>query len=88
MRQIDTQRCDDIYRAMLPMIRSGGRGSALAADAATRALAHKAKINGMDAPLKIRATDAQGRDLTPIPIETIRRIMNGGGVFDAEPDKS
>ena len=78
MRRIDTQRCDDIYRSMLPMIRAGGRGSALAADAATRAIAHKARINGMDAPIKIAATDRQGRDFAPIPIETIRRIMDGG----------
>ena len=62
------------------MIRAGGRGSALAADAATRALAHKARINGMDAPIKIAATDRQGRDFAPIPIETIRRIMDGGEV--------
>jgi hypothetical protein len=83
----EMRRCDDIYRAMLPIIRSGGRGSALAADAATRALAHKARINGMDAPIKIAATDRQGRDFAPIPIETIRRIMDGGEVvFDAEPD--
>src|SRR3984893_9867384 len=27
MRRVDTQRCDDIYRAMLPIIRSGGRGA-------------------------------------------------------------
>ena len=87
MRQIDTQRCDDIYRSMLPMIRAGGRGSALAADAATRALAHKARINGMDAPIKIAATDRQGRDFAPIPIETIRRIMDGGEVrFEHEPN--
>jgi len=87
MRRVDTQRCDDIYRAMLPIIRSGGRGSAVAADAATRALAHKARINGMDAPIKIAATDRQGRNFAPIPIETIRRIKDGGEVvFDAEPN--
>ena len=69
------------------MIRAGGRGSALAADAATRAQAHKARINGMDAPIKIAAVDRQGRDLVPIPIETVRRIMEGGEVvFDAEPN--
>jgi hypothetical protein len=85
MRQIDTQRCDDIYRAMLPAIKRGGRGSALTADAATRALAHKVLINGMEAPMKIAQTDRQRRDLVPIPIETIRRIMDGGEVvFDQE----
>jgi len=87
MRQIDTQRCDDIYRDMLPIIRGGGHGAALAADAATRALAHKARINGMDAPIKVAATDKQGRDFAPIPIETIRRIMDGGEVrFEHEPN--
>jgi hypothetical protein len=63
MRQIDTQRCDDIYRAMLPMIRKGGRGSALAADAATRALAHKAK--------KRTVTDEQGEGF----VEFLKRVM-------------
>jgi hypothetical protein len=80
MRRLDTQRCDDIYRAMLPMIRKGGRDSALAADAATRALAHKARINGMDAPIKIAATDRMGRDFIPIPIATVHKIMEGGDV--------
>jgi hypothetical protein len=90
MRRLDTQRCDDIYRAMLPLIMSGGRGSSLAADAAVRVLAHKAKINGMEAPVKIAPTDRLGRDLVPIPIETVRRIMEGGEVvFDHEgPDAS
>jgi hypothetical protein len=38
--------------------------------------------------VKVSATDARGRDLVPIPIETIRRIMDGSEVvFDAEPDK-
>ena len=38
--------------------------------------------------MKIAQTDRQRRDLVPIPIETIRRIMDGGEiVFDQEgPD--
>jgi len=87
LRRVDTQRCEDIFRSLLPTIAKGGREGAIAADAAVRALAHKARINGLEAPVKVRATDAQGRTLTPIPIETVRKIMEGGEViFDAEPN--
>jgi hypothetical protein len=41
----------------------------------------------MDAPIKLAAVDAQGRDFIPIPIATVHKIMEGGDVvFDAEPN--
>jgi hypothetical protein len=61
MRRVDTQRCDDIYRAMLSIIRGGGRGTALAADAATRALAHKARITTWSVAISDNRRAAGGR---------------------------
>jgi hypothetical protein len=82
MRRIDTQRCEDIFKAFLPGLLKGDCRAGIVAIAA---LKHKARINGVELPAKVAMTSSTGEDLVPIPLATVRKIMEGGEVvFDHE----
>jgi hypothetical protein len=82
MRRIDTQRCEDIFKAFLPALVKGDCRVGIVAIAALR---HKARINGVEMPAKVAMTNSTSEDLVPIPLATIRKIMDGGEVvFDHE----
>jgi len=82
MRRIDTQRCEDIFKAFLPALLKGDCRAGIVAIAA---LKHKARINGVEMPAKVAMTNSTSEDLIRIPLATIRKILDGGEVvFDHE----
>jgi hypothetical protein len=60
LRQVDSLRVEEMYRALRPGIE---RGDTRSIEAALRVLAHRAKLNGYLAPSRIELT---GRDSSPL----------------------
>jgi hypothetical protein len=58
LRQVDSLRVEEMYRALRPGIE---RGDTRSIEAALRVLAHKAKLNGYSAPSKLELTGKDGR---------------------------
>jgi hypothetical protein len=58
LRQVDSLRVEEMYRALRPGIE---RGDTRSIEAALRVLAHRAKLNGYAAPQKLELTGKDGR---------------------------
>jgi hypothetical protein len=67
-RKLDTERCEDMFLSLQPGIRKGDPRSV---EVGVKVLAHKAEINGYQAPAKIEMTGKEGG---PLAIETFRRL--------------
>ena len=67
-RKLDTERCEDMYLSLQPGIRKGDPRSV---EVGVKVLAHKAEINGYQAPARIEMTGKQGG---PLEIETFRKL--------------
>lgn len=71
MRQLDTERYEDLYRALQQGV---AEGSAHHVTAAAGLLEKKAKLNGYIAPIKIEGTGKDGAAM--IPDEVWRRLQD------------
>jgi hypothetical protein len=69
-RRLDTERCEDMYLSLQPGIRKGDPRSV---EVGVKVLAHKAEINGYQAPAKIEMT---GKDNGPLTIELFRQLYD------------
>jgi hypothetical protein len=69
-RRLDTERCEDMYLSLQPGIRKGDPRSV---EVGVKVLAHKAEINGYQAPAKIEMT---GKDNGPLTIELFRQLCD------------
>jgi hypothetical protein len=67
-RKLDTERCEDMFLSLQPGIRKGDPRSV---EVGVKVLAHKAEINGYQAPARIEMTGKQGG---PLEIETFRKL--------------
>jgi hypothetical protein len=67
-RKLDTERCEDMFLSLQPGIRKGDPRSV---EVGVKVLAHKAEINGYQAPAKIEMTGKEGG---PLAIETFRKL--------------
>src|SRR5580704_9172970 len=67
-RKLDTERCEDMFLSLQPGIRKGDPRSV---EVGVKVLAHKAEINGYQAPAKIEMTGKEGG---PLEIETFRKL--------------
>jgi hypothetical protein len=76
-RKLDTERCEDLFLSLQPGIRKGDPRSV---EVGVKVLAHKAEINGYQAPARIEMT---GKDNGPLTIELFRQLCDAA---EKEPD--
>ena len=69
LRKLDSERLEEMFLALQAEIR---KGDSKAIDAGVRVLAHKARLNGYEAP---RSIELAGREGGAIPIEVARRVL-------------
>jgi len=67
-RKLDTERCEDMFLSLQAGIRKGDPRSV---EVGVKVLAHKAEINGYQAPARIEMTGKKGG---PLEIETFRKL--------------
>jgi hypothetical protein len=70
LRKLDTERLEDMFLSLGPAIR---KGDAKAVDAGVRVLAHKAKLNGYEAP---RSIELGGKEGGGISVTMIQEVVN------------
>jgi hypothetical protein len=70
LRKLDTERLEDLFLSLGPAIR---KGDAKAVDAGVRVLAHKAKLNGYEAP---RSIELGGKEGGGISVTMIQEVVN------------
>jgi hypothetical protein len=68
LRKLDSERCEDMFFSLQAGIR---KGDPRCVEAGVKVLAHKAEINGYQAPAKIEMTGKHGG---PLAIETFRKM--------------
>ena len=68
LRKLDTERLEDMFFSLRTTIR---RGDAKAVDAGVRVLAHKAKLNGYEAPRSIELGGKEGRGISVTMIQEV-----------------
>jgi hypothetical protein len=69
LRKLDSERLEEMFLALQAEIR---KGDSKAIDAGVRVLAHKARLNGYEAP---RSIELGGKEGGAIPIEVARRVL-------------
>lgn len=77
-RKLDTERCEDLFLSLQPGIRKGDPRSV---EVGVKVLAHKAEINGYQAPARIEMTGRQGG---PLEIEAFRKLCEEADAEAAE----
>lgn len=81
-RKLDTERCEDLFLSLQPGIRKGDPRSV---EVGVKVLAHKAEINGYQAPARIEMTGRQGG---PLEIEAFRKLCEEADAEAAENNDS
>lgn len=76
-RQLDTDRCEEMYLNLQPAIR---KGDARAIDSGIKVLSHKARLNGYVAPQKHELTGKDGKPLTLV------QLLEAVGPIEEEED--
>jgi hypothetical protein len=81
-RRLDTERCEEMYLSLQPGIRKGDPRSV---EVGVKVLAHKAEINGYQAPARVEMTGKEGG---PLAIETFRKLCEEAAVTEVEDHDS
>jgi hypothetical protein len=69
VRKLEVSRLEEMWARLQPGMR---KGDVRSIEAGIRVMERKAKLLGLDMPMKIAQTDEEGHG---IPLETIRRVM-------------
>ena len=77
-RKLDTERCEDLFLSLQPGIRKGDPRSV---EVGVKVLAHKAEINGYQAPARIEMT---GKGNGPLTIELFRQLCDAAEEDDSK----